>query len=104
MPASVGASPGTVVSVDAHSSSPKPRPMPANAASSALPAARSERSTTISSTTASTRPSTSPIGKPPVASPSITSPAIATSTPAIPAVAALRRSRGLAPRSSAGLS
>ena len=101
MPASVGARPGTSVAAAAHSSAPKPRPMPANAAPSALRAARRLRSTATSSSTAIARPTTSPTGKPPVAAPSIGSPDIATSTPepGSSAVASSRRSRALASRS-----
>ena len=78
MPASVGARPGTSVAAAAHSSAPKPKPMPANAAPSALRAARRLRRTATRSSTAIARPITSPIGKPPVAAPSIGSPDIAT--------------------------
>ena len=45
MPPSVGASPGTSVAAAAHISAPKPSPMPAKAAPSALRAARRLRST-----------------------------------------------------------
>ena len=101
MPPSVGASPGTSVAAAAHMSAPKPRPMPAKAAPSALRAARRFRSTATSRIIAITRPTTSPMGKPPVAAPSIGSPDMATSTPARlrPSVASWSRSRALALRS-----
>ena len=82
MPASVGASPGTSVSDAPHISAAKPKPMPANAAPSALRAARRLRSTRSRSRTAIARPITSPTGNPPVAAPSIGSPDIATAMPA----------------------
>ena len=78
MPPSVGARPGTSVAAAAHISAPKPNPMPAKAAPSALRAARRLRSTATRSRTAIARPITSPIGNPPVAAPSIGSPDIAT--------------------------
>ena len=101
MPASVGARPGTSVAAAAHISAPKPSPMPANAAPSALRAARRLRSTAISSRTAIASPISSPIGNPPVAAPSIGSPDIATSMPdsGRPAVASSSRSRAAASRS-----
>ena len=52
MPPSVGARPGTSVAAAAHISAPKPNPMPANAAPSALRAARMLRSTATRSRTA----------------------------------------------------